>query len=187
MRRWRQVPVLLALLLALAPRGAEAQFGPILDWITKMSGPGVMRVGVQYTALIGRGDRAIEVSTAGMYGFKVRDGTGEDGDAALNTWSLQTTVGVPIALLTPDIALLGLAGVAAHSFNGDDFDTFGALSIPLQGAFRIRASQDVTFRVGAGVNFIKFPDDAFGDLDVGVDAGEWEASFGTQLSVIFRL
>ena len=52
----------------------------------------------------------IEVSTAGMYGFKVRDGSGPDGDTDLNTWSLQTTVGVPILLLTPDIAFLGLAG-----------------------------------------------------------------------------
>lgn len=122
-----------------------------------------------------------------MYGFRVRDGDGPDGDADLNMWSLQTTLGVPIFLISPDVAILGVAGVATHAFRGDGFDNFTAFSIPLQGALRIRTAGAVTFRIGGGVNLMRFPDDAFAPLNVGVDAGDWEIAPGAQISVEFDL
>ena len=122
-----------------------------------------------------------------MYGFKVRDGDGPDGAAGLNTITGQVTLGVPIVSFSPDVSLLGIAGVAGHLFNGEGSDNFGVFSFPLQGAIRIRTGTRSTIRVGAGVNVFRFPDDAFEPLDVGVEPGDWEAAFGTQISFILDL
>lgn len=183
----RYLPILVCLLLGLGAQGVHAQWGAILDWITKMSGPGVVRIGPQFTTALGGADHSPELSAAGMVGFKVRDGDGPDGAAGLTTFSGQVTVGVPIVRVSSDVSLLGVAGVAGHLFNGEDSDSFGVFSIPLQGAIRIRTGGRSTLRVGAGVNFFRFPDDAFDPLDVGVEPGDWEAAFGTQVSFIVDL
>lgn len=183
----RFLPVLVALLLGMGAQGAHAQIGAIVDWITKMSGPGVVRIGPQFTTALGGGARSPELSAAAMYGFKVRDGDGPDGAAGLTTITGQVTLGVPIVFLSPDVALLGVGGVAGHLFNGEGSDNFGVFSFPLQGAIRIRAGARSTIRVGAGVNLFRFPDDAFDGLDVGVEPGEWEAAFGTQVSFIIDI
>ena len=40
--KWRYVPTLLGLMMVTGGARAEAQLGPVIDWITKLSGPGVI-------------------------------------------------------------------------------------------------------------------------------------------------
>ena len=127
------------------------------------------------------------MSVSALFGFKSRDGDGPDGDASVNLLSGQTTLDVPVVVFSPNVSLLAVGGVAGHAFLGDDFDTFGTISFPLQGALRVRTGGSVTLRFGAGVNVIRFPGDAFDPIDVGVDRDSWEAAFGTQFAVLFRV
>jgi len=187
MKTFRSALILSGLGFAAGAPALDAQIGPILDWITRMSGPGVVRVGVQYSAALGGGQRAPAVSAAGLFGFKVRDGDGAQGDAGVNMLSLQTTLDVPIVFFSPDVALLGIVGIAGSRFSGDDFDNFNAISFPLKGAVRIRTGGPVSLLFGAGVNVFRFPSDAFAPIDVGVDQDAWEAAFTTNVAVLFRI
>jgi len=98
----------------------------------------------------------------------------------------QATLDVPVVKISGSVHLLAIGGVAGHLFLGDDFDDFTTFSFPLQGAVRVR-TRAVTLRAGLGWNVFRFPSDAFAPLDVGVARSSWEASFGTQLALLFKL
>jgi len=185
MRSCTRILFLLGFALSAGAAKTDAQMGPIIDWITKLSGPGVIRFGPQYTLALG--DRSTpEVSFAGLVGFKSRDGDAPDGSADLNMLSGQATLDLPVIRLSPTVHLLAIGGVAGHLFLGDDFDDFTTFSFPLQGAVRVR-TRAVTLRLGLGINVFRFPGDAFSPLDVGVDRSSWEAAFGTQAALLFKL
>lgn len=186
MRRWHHALFLSALMLGFGAQNADAQIGAILDWVIRLSGPGVARVGLQYVAPLGGGEYAPEVSFAGTYGFKVADGDGPDGDASLAMWSAQGTLGQPVKVFSSGVAIIASGGVAIHAFSGDDFDSFTAFSIPLQAIVRIPAGNSLSFRLGGGVNVFRFSDDAFDPLDIGVDQGAWDPSPAVQASVTFE-
>ncbi|MFV1987733.1 MAG: hypothetical protein ACC682_10645 [Gemmatimonadota bacterium] len=178
MRSWRKFPILLALLTGASAGSLDAQVGPIIDWITRLHGPGFVRVGAQFTTSVTGVDGPLELSVAGMYGFKSKDGSGPDGAADATMLSLQGTLDVRVVRVSKTLDLLAIGGIAGHSFSGDQFDSFGALSFPLQGVVRFKTGGTSQFRLGAGWNIFRFGDDAFDPIDVGVDRGTWEAVFG---------
>lgn len=184
MRSRRIVPILAVLSLAVFPVRAEAQIGPIIDWISKLSGPGVVRFGAEASFPVGGGDRAPSIGIAGMYGVKASDADGFDVADGLSMFTFQGTIDYPVVLISPSVAILAIGGVAGHSISGDAYDTFGAFSFPLMAAVRIETGTVGALRIGGGVNVFKFPDDAFLPLDVGVEPGAWEASPGLHMSFI---
>ena len=187
MRSRRFLPALTLLLLGASASGAEAQLGPILDWITKMSGPGVARIGLQYSAPLSDGPRALELSPAAMFGFKVSDGDGTDGDSGLGMLSGQVTLDVPVVLFSPEVALLAIGGLGGHVFMGDDFDNFSTISFPAMLGLRWRPAASWTFRIAGGVNVFRFGSDAFAPLDIGVPLDSCEAAPGIQTVFLFKL
>ncbi|MDX1396680.1 MAG: hypothetical protein R3195_20030 [Gemmatimonadota bacterium] len=186
MNAWKKIPIATALLLAGGVAPAAAQVGPIIDWISKLSGPGVGRFGLEATFPFGDTPRSLAVSPSGMYGANVgTDGDGPDTADGLGAWSGQATLDIPTIVFSPTLAILIRPGVGYSSFSGDNFETFGAFSIPLLATLRVGSGARGSFRIGFGWNFFSFPDDTFDPIEVGTEPGTWEGSFGMHASYIF--
>ncbi len=162
MRPWRTFPMLLALLLGASAGSLDAQIGPIIDWITGLSGPGVGRAGLQFTTPLQGRDGALELSVAGMYGADVKDGSGRDGDTDLNLLSFRGTLDARLFRITPTIDVLAIGGIAGHSFTGTEFNSFGAVSFPLNLALR--------FGLGSGPRLPGCVDHRFLDTSLSQDS-----------------
>lgn len=187
MRTRARAALLACFTLLAATGGAQAQLGPVLDWISELSGPGFTRVGLMYSFPLGGDNSATEVSLAGMGGWKVSSPEGSDAvDRSMQIWSFQGTLDAPLLRFSRDVHLLAVLGFAGHVFSGDDFDSFVTGSFPAQVALRIRPGSS-SFKLGAGFNIFWFPDDAFAPLDVGVDTAGFEGAFGLWAAYEFLL
>lgn len=185
MTPWRKTAMMAAILLGAGGAPAAAQVGPIIDWISKLSGPGVGRFGLEATFPLGDTPRSLAISPAGMYGVNVgTDGDGPDTADGLGAWSGQATLDIPVYAKST-FAILIRPGIGYSSFAGDNFETFGAFSIPLLATLRFGAGARGSFRIGGGVNFFSFPDDTFDPISVGTTPGEWEGSWGFHAGYIF--
>lgn len=186
MRRIPRFAILVTVLLAGGAQGTSAQVGAILDWISRLSGPGIVRGGVEWAIPV-TADEAVSITPAVMVGGKVRDGDGPDGDASLTMYSGQLTADVVLAGRAGPTAFLVSAGVAGHRFTGSDFDNFNAFSVPafvmLRQSLGARGHQ---IRLGVGMNVFRFGDTAFDPIDVGVEQGKWEASFGINMAFLLK-
>ncbi|MDX1578271.1 MAG: hypothetical protein R3266_07290 [Gemmatimonadota bacterium] len=180
-----RTPILACVMLLTGAAGTEAQLGPVLDWISEMSGPGYTRVGLQQSFGLRGDNAATDISVAAMYGWKVHSPEGTDAvDRDMRLWSVQGTVDAPLIRFSRDVHLLAVVGIAGHVFSGDDFDSFVTGSFPTQVALRIRPGSS-SFKLGAGFNVFWFPDDAFDPLDVGVQEEGFEGAFGLWASYQF--
>jgi hypothetical protein len=187
MRRRRQLPILLALLMAAGTQVAEAQVGGILDWISRLSGPGILRAGVQYAIPV-TDDGTVTISPAIMAGGKVRDGDGADGSASLAMYTGQVTVDVALLGRGKPTSLMISSGVAGHRFSGSAFEDFGSFSLPAFAIIRHEFSPGGhQVRFGTGFNFFRFGSAAFDPIDVGVKKDEWEGAFGLNLAFLIKL
>lgn len=182
-----RAPLLACLMLVASTGAAEAQLGPILDWLSELSGPGFTRVGLVHSFGLRGDNSATELSFAAMGGWKVHSPEGTDAvDRDMQLWSLQGTLDAPLLTFSDQVHLLAVLGIAGHVFSGDDFDSFVTGSFPAQLALRISPGSS-SIRIGAGFNVFWFPDDAFDPLDVGVDTEGFEGAFGLWASYQFLL
>jgi hypothetical protein len=187
MRRLLQLPILVALLMLGGTQGAEAQIGGILDWISRLSGPGVLRGGIQYAIPV-TNDGTLTISPAVMAGGKVRDGDGVDGSASLAMYTGQITVDVAVLGRGKPTSLMISSGAAGHWFSGSAFDNFGSFSIPAFAIIRhVFSPGGNQIRFGTGFNFFRFGSTAFDPIDVGVKKEEWEGAFGLNLAILIKL
>lgn len=166
---------------------AQAQWGLVLDWINKLSGPGFVRIGAHYGFEPGLAGTETRVRVTGMGGWKVSAEEGSDAeDRGMQMYTLQATLETPLVGGSRRSAqLLGVLGVAGHVFSGDDFDSFANFSFPAQVVLRIPVGGRAAVRLGTGFNVFWFPDDAFDPLVVDVATegfdGAWGATAGFEI------
>jgi hypothetical protein len=113
---------------------AEAQLGPILDWIHKLSGPGVLQGGLTYAAPLSPLDKvAVPRLRFSLMGGSAIDKSEEvaapGGSILLVTGQVMLEVDLAGGLVAPGL------GVSGHVFFGD-VDTFFKASFPLRVTFR---------------------------------------------------
>lgn len=169
-----------ALLSAMSATPAQGQWGAVLDWINKLSGPGFVRVGAHYAFGDGLAGTDTRIRLTGLAGWKVSAEEGSDAeDRSMQMYSLQATLETPLLGGSRRSAqLLGVLGVAGHVFAGDDFDSFTNFSFPAQVVLRIPFGGSAALRLGTGFNVFWFPDDAFEPLVVDVDTESFEGAWG---------
>lgn len=158
----------------------QGQWGMVLDWINKLSGPGFVRVGAHYALGEGLAGSDARLRLTGLAGWKVSAEEGSDAeDRSMQMYSLQATLEAPLLGGSPRAAqLLGVLGVAGHVFSGEDFDSFTNFSFPAQVVLRIPFSGSAALRLGTGFNVFWFPDDAFEPLVVDVATEGFEGAWG---------
>ncbi len=177
----RIVPSAVAALLMSGAGAApvHAQWGMVLDWINKLSGPGFVRAGPQFALAHGLADNEGTLRVAAMGGWKVSAEEGSDADGTgMGLFSLQATLEAPLAKLSPSVEVLGVIGIAGHLFTGGDFDNFTTFSFPAQAVLRIGVGRRAALRLGTGFNVFWFPDDAFQPLVVDVSTEGFEGAWG---------
>lgn len=165
----------------------QGQWGMVLDWINKLSGPGFVRVGAHYAFGPGLAGSEAKVRLTGLGGWKVSEEEGSDAEGrGMRMYSLQATLEAPLVGGSSRSAqILGVVGVAGHVFSGDDFDGFTNFSFPAQVVLRVPFGGSAAVRLGTGFNVFWFPEDAFDPLEVDVATegfeGAWGATVGFEI------
>ncbi len=172
---------------------AEAQIGPILDWIHRLSGPGIMQAGLtgSFPVWTSPADRVNPVVArmrfSGMFGSaidKSEEVAPPGGDILLATGQVILELDLAGGVVSPGV------GVMAHVFFGD-VDTFVKPAIiPLRLVIRPFRKTSVLRGLTLGPSAYYYPKwgaDDFQPLtvDVSRDSGEW--TWGLLLSYEFGL
>lgn len=170
---------------------AEAQMGPILDWIHKLSGPGILQGGLTYS--VGLTSPAERVSpVVARLRFSLMGGSAIDkseevappgGDILLATGQVMFELDLAGGLVSPGL------GVSGHVFFGD-VDTFVKASIPLRVLVRPLRKQRVLrgLMIAPSLHyFFEWDADDFQPLTVQVSRDGGEVSFGLLLGYEFGL
>ena len=168
------------LLSGVSAAPVQGQWGMVLDWINKLSGPGFVRVGAHYAFGDGLAGTDARLRLTALGGWKVSAEEGSDAeDRSLQMYSLQATLEAPLLGGSRRSAqLLGVLGVAGHVFSGDDFDSFTNFSFPAQVVLRVPFGGSAALRLGTGFNVFWFPEDAFEPLVVDVATEGFEGAWG---------
>lgn len=187
----------LVMLLGVGSTGPLDAQGPIIDWIHRLSGPGIGRLGFAIPlkenfptferpqpgldessdSVKSRGSRLMLTP---MVGTKVSAREGSDADTA-SIWmgTVQLTLDAPFFKIGNGVEVRGVIGAAGHVWWGS-FDTFVNFSFPAQLVLRVPSVKGLT--IGTGFDIFWFPDDAFQPLDVNVQTdgfeGAWVLVFG---------
>lgn len=180
-----------ATLLCLAgARSADAQLGPILDWIHKLSGPGVMQAGLTYSAPLWTsptGQVAARLRFSGMFGAaidKSEEVLPPGGDIFLGTGRVIFELDLAGGVVSPG------AGVMAHVFFGD-VDTFVKPAfIPARLLLHPLKKQPVLNGLTLGFNLYYYPKwgiDDFQPLVVMVERNSGEVTWGLLLAYEFEI
>lgn len=185
MKRRSLVPLALVLLALSIPTASEAQVGAVIDWINKLSGPGLIRVGPEVTLDL-FDDESNRVALAPLFAVHVDDHDNPETEQAdIGAFSVQGTLDSKLLDLGDSAELRSRFGFEVHRFWGE-FDSFWAPSFPFLVALRVPAN-DLAFRLGTGFNVFSFPDDAFAPFDVGVETDGFDAGWTVQLGVEYDL
>lgn len=188
--------LLLAMLLCLTGVGkAEAQgwLGPMLDWIYKLSGPGIMQAGLTgsfpvWTSPADRVNPAVaRIRFSGMFGSAID----KSEEVAPPGGSILVATGQ--VLLELDLAggvVSTGVGVMAHAFFGDVDGFVKPAIIPARLMIRPFRKKRVLRGLTIGASAYYYPKWAVDDflpltVDVSRDSGEW--TWGLLLSYEFGL
>ncbi len=179
MARMMRCACLLVILGLLAAPRAEAQgIGPLIDWITKLSGPQFRQAG-------GSVSFRLEEEKKHRLRIAVSGGTSFDEDVASDPSITIVTTQATVEAAIKDSPVEVVLGVALHSFSGD-VDTFSQVSFPVKLQVRPKLFGKVFGRLAAGANiFPSFSDDAFAPqpVNVSTDGGEIVWSFSAGLDI----
>ena len=167
---------------------AEAQLGAILDWIHKLSGPGIMQAGLTYSAPVGTSptDRVVaRMRFSGMLGSaidKSEEVAPPGGDIFLATGQVILELDIAGGVVSPGV------GVMAHVFFGD-VDTFVKPAIiPARLLIRPFRKKSVLRGLTIGPSAYYYPKwgaDDFQPLTVDVPRRSGELTWGLLLSYEF--
>ena len=183
----------LAMLLCVTGVGkAEAQqrIGPILDWIYKLSGPGIMQAGLTgsfpvWTSPADRVNPVVARMRFSLMGGSAIDKSEEvappGGDIFLVTGQVMIEFDLAGGVVSPGL------GVSGHVFFGD-VDTFVKPSIPLR--LLVRPLRNTRFLRGLTIGpslhyFFKWGADDFQPLTVQVSRDSGEVAWGFLLGYEF--
>jgi len=186
-KRLIQAACAVVLLSGASAAPLHGQWGMVLDWINKLSGPGFVRVGPHYAFGPGLAGTESSLRLTALAGWKVSAEEGSDAeDAGMGMYTLQATLEAPLAGGSRRSAqLIGVIGFAGHVFTGGDFDNFSSFSFPAQIVVRVPLGGSAAVRLGTGFNIFWFPDDAFEPLVVDVATegfeGAWGATVGFEI------
>lgn len=163
---------------------AEAQRGSILDWIYKLSGPGIMQAGLTYSGPLTGLHKVVHLRVSGMIGLaidKSEEVAAPGGDIFLATGEVILELGLAGGVVSPGL------GVSGHLFVGD-IDTFLKPSFP----FRVMLRPLKSTRVLKGLliapslhYFPKWSIDDFQPLSVQVSRDGGEVAWGLLLGYEF--
>jgi hypothetical protein len=179
----------LATLLCLTGAGrAEAQLGAILDWIHKLSGPGVVQAGLTYAAPL----TPLDAEAVPRLRFSLMGGSAIDkseevappgGSILLVTGQVMIEVDLAGGVVSPGL------GVSGHVFFGD-VDTFFKPSFPLRVTFRPLKNTLVLKGLLVAPSLHYFPEwgaDDFQPLTVQVSRDGGEVTLGLLLGYEFTI
>jgi len=170
-----------ALLALGAPSEAQGQWGVVLEWINKLSGPGLVRVGPELAIAHLDEDRN-RVNVAPLFAIAVDDYDNPDTEAAdITAFGIQATLESMLIGQVGGVELRSRIGFEVHNFSGE-FDSFWAPSFPMLLTLHFPAGSWAV-ELGTGFNIFKFPDDAFGPYDVGVDRSGFDAGWTLQAAI----
>ena len=165
-------------ILCLPRAGAGQDGGGFLDWIHRLSGPGMIGPGA---SLYWQGE-TFRVRLAGTYLIPLCDDK-IDPDHTFNMLSLRPSVEVP--LWGPfEIS----AGADLHRFGGDGHDAVVKLSVPVYGQLRVPLGARGNWFLRAALGGRYFPSFDTNDFDgaiSGLKADGGEVSFGGMLGFDF--
>ncbi len=185
MSRLYRAALVAAVVFLTGAGGLQAQMGPFIDWIHKLSGPGFIRGGWDFT-VAGDPERGV-LSIAPMAGIKVSAEPDSDADGSnMALFSLQATYRPSLARISDNVQLIGTIGVAGHVFTGEEIDRFATVSFPAMLGFRVPFDGGA-FRIGGGINLFYFPGDAFDPLSVDVVKDGWEGALTSTVGFELRL
>jgi len=159
-----------------AAAGQEEGGGGFLDWIHRLSGPGMIGPG----ATLFRTWDKVRVRVAGAYLAPICDDK-IDPDHTFNMLSLRPSVEIPVHG-SFEIS----AGVDLHRFGGDGHDAVVKLSVPVYGQFRVPLGLRSNFFLRLAVGGRYFPGfDAtdFGGAVRGLKTDGGEVSFAGMLGI----
>jgi hypothetical protein len=179
MKKMLVLPVLAAMASLGSPvaaAGQEEGGGGFLDWIHRLSGPGMMGPGV---SLFWQGE-TIRLRVAGAYLVPLNDDK-IDPDHTFNMVSLRPSVEVPV--WSPfEIS----AGADLHRFGGEGHDAVVKLSVPVYGQLRVplglRGNWFLRVALG-GRYFPSFDPDDFDGAISGLKTDGGEVSLGGMLGL----
>jgi len=164
-----------------APTEAQGQWGVVLDWVNKLSGPGLVRVGPEIAVAHLDEDRN-RVNLAPLFTIAVDDHGNADTDAAdISAFGIQATLESMLIGQAGGPELRSKLGFEMHRFSGE-FDSFWAPSFPMLVSVHVPVGS-WAFEIGTGFNVFKFPDDAFSPHVVGVDTSGFDAGWTLQAAI----
>ncbi len=200
MRKGIAVVSLIVTSLACATRSAEGQrhgVGGVIDWISKLSGPGFVQVGGSFAMGVkpktfardgdGDGDGGLLFRLTAMGGPSTKlEDNGQPVDEKIGIVTAQLTLEYRLPSASA-VSIAGSAGYAFHRFFGGPFEPFNHSSFPVQlslGSGRSTSKVLQRFRLAVTLNiFPPFPDDAFAPLVTGIDTQNWEFPLGLSLII----
>ncbi len=164
----------------------EAQIGPILDWIHKLSGPGIIQGGLTYSVPLTALHEMAHLRFSLMGGSaidKSEEVAAPGGDILLVTGQVMIEFDLAGGVVSPGL------GVSGHVFFGD-VDTFVKASIPLRLLVRPLRNQRILkgLMIAPSLHyFFKWDADDFQPLTVQVSRGSGEVTWGLLLGYEFVL
>jgi hypothetical protein len=175
-------PILLGA-IALAALGvpcqAQAQLGVVLEWVNKLSGPGLWRLGPEIP--IARVDDRNRVNLAPLFKVSVDTHANAATEAAdIFAFGVQATLESTLIGQPGAAELRSKIGFEVHNFSGE-FDSFWAPSFPMLLALHVPVGGGA-FEIGTGFQVFSFPDDAFAPFDVGVETDGFDAGWTIQVA-----
>lgn len=181
----------MALFSFAAPQHVAAQdFGAILDWIHKLSGPEFAGPAISYTF---SPESLFEETWEGVERpyFRISAALRRSSDSSpavmpagnkITMFSIQPTLAIPI---TGPLEIE--VGIGLHRFGGD-VDGFWAWSFPAYGQVRVPVRGRVSLRMGLGGHYwLKFAEEDFAPLVVDVERDTKEFAVGGFLGVDIRI
>jgi hypothetical protein len=175
-------PILMGALALAAlgvPSEGQAQLGVVLEWVNKLSGPGLLRVAPELA--IARVDARNRVNLAPMFTIFVEDHGNADTDAAdIGAFGIQGTLESTLIGEPGAVELRSRIGFEVHRFSGE-FDSFWAPSFPMLVALHVPAFGGAV-KIGTGFNVFSFPGDAFAPYDVGIETDGFDAGWTVQVA-----
>ncbi len=171
---------------------AEAQMGAILDWIHKLSGPGIVQVGATYSAPVWTSRAADRVNpVAARMRFSLMGGSAIDkseevaapgGDIFLVSGQVMIELDLWGGVVSPGL------GVTGHVFFGD-IDTFFKPSFPFRVTLRpLKNTPLKGLLIAPSLHyFFEWDDDDFQPLTVEVSRDSGELTWGLLLGYEFGL
>ncbi len=169
-------------------QGAQAQgIGPLLDWISKLSGPQLWGGGLSvYTPVVpSKGEEGVRFRISGVYRTSYDEAEEIDpDDASIQMITLRPEFEFPLPSIPVDLG----AGFAFHRFQGDDFQSFWHWSVPFRAQLRVPIGRVFRFRAGLSLNiYPAFDAGDFAPLIVNVSTDKAEAVFGALLGFDLEL